>query len=379
MSLTSATGLGCTITAAIVTTIAATAWSGSSKAAGDSSAVAAAQANMYKFIAGTETKPPVSGPQAVAGKSIYIISCAQAAPACSLQTNAALEVAKTLGWNVTLVDGAFGANDGYNKGIRQAIAAHADGIILVSIDCNMVTQPLREAKSAGLKVIGQNSFPCADDPSLMTAMNYSSSTPSLAWFGQAEGVAQADYIIAKTDGKAKILSFRFVGNAFAIQITDGFNSEIARCTGCSVKDADITLSDYGTLSAFSRKVSSALLAAGDVDAVRVPFDSFITGGVGQAVVNAGKAANTLVVGSEGFEANLNLIREKRGQSAAIASDQQWIGWGSADAMNRVFAGGDPAPAGIGFKLVTADYNLPPSGDYHSAVDFKSAYKAVWGK
>jgi ribose transport system substrate-binding protein len=379
MSLTSAAGPGCTVTAAILTIIAATAWSGSSKAADHSSAVAAAEANAYKFIAGTETKPPISGPKAVAGKSIHVISCGQAVPGCSLQTNAAVQAGETLGWNVTLVDGAFDANDGYNNSIRQAIAAHADGIILVSIDCNMVTQTLREAKSAGLKVVGQNSFPCADDPSLMTPMNYSSSTPSLSSFGQAEGVAQADYIIAKTDGKAKILDFRFVDNTFAIQITNGFNSEIAKCTGCSVKDADITLSDFGTPSAFSRKVSSALLAAGDVDAVRVPFDSFITDGVGQAVVNAGKVANALVVGSGGFEANLNLIRENRGQSAAIASDQQWIGWGSADAMNRVFAGSEPAPAGIGFKLVDADYNLPPSGDYRSAVDFKSAYRAVWGK
>jgi len=379
MSPTSTAGLWHAITAAFVMTMAATAWSGSSEAADSSSVVAAARATVDKFIAGTETKPPASGPKAVAGKSIYVISCGQAVPGCSLQTNAAVDAGKTLGWNVTLVDGAFGANDGYNKGIRQAIAAHANGIILVSIDCNMVTQPLREAKSAGLKVIGQNSFPCADDPSLMTPVSYSSGTPSLASFGQAEGIAQADYIIAKTDGKAKILNFRFVDNTFAIQITKGFDSEIAKCTGCSVKPADIALSDYGTPSGFSRKVSSALLGAGDVDAVRVPFDSFITGGVGQAVVNAGKAANTLVIGSEGFEANLNLIREKRGQSAAIASDQQWIGWGSADAMNRVFAGGEPAPAGIGFKLIDADHSLPPSGDYHSAVDFKSAYKAVWGK
>jgi ribose transport system substrate-binding protein len=189
MSLTSAAGLGRTIAAAVVATMAANAWSGATKA-DDSSALAAAQANAYKFVAGTETKPPVSGPKAVAGKSIYVISCGQAVPGCSLQTNAALEAGKTLGWDVTLFDGSFGANDGFNKGIRQAIAAHANGIILVSIDCNMVTQPLREAKSAGLKVIGQNSFPCADDPSLMTAMDYSSSTPSLASYGHAEGVAR---------------------------------------------------------------------------------------------------------------------------------------------------------------------------------------------
>ncbi len=351
----------------------------SSIAADDGSVVAAAQKTVDKFIAGTETKPPASGPKAVAGKSIFVISCGQAVPGCSIQTSGAVDGGKALGWNVTLVDGAFGANDGYNKGIRQAIAAHADGIILVSIDCNRVTQPLREAKAAGLKVVGQNGFTCADDPSLMTLIVHSSATPDLASFGQAEGVAQADYIIAKSNGKAKILNFRFVDNAFATQITNGFSAEIAKCTGCSVKNGDIALSDYGTPTGFSQKVNSSLLGAGDVDAVRVPFNSFIMGGVGQAVVNAGKAGNTLVVGSEGFEANLNLIREKRGQSVAFASDQQWIGWSAADTLNRVFAGGQPAPAGIGFKLIDATHNMPASGDYHSAIDYKSAYKAVWGK
>lgn len=350
-----------------------------SVAADDGAVVAAAQKNIDKFIAGTETKPPASGPKAVTGKSVYVISCGQVIPGCSMQTNGAVEAGKILGWNVTMIDGAFGMNDGYNKGIRQAIAAHADGVILVSIDCNRVTQPLREAKAAGIKIVGQNGFTCADDPSLMALENYSVATPGLADFGQAEGSAQADYIIAKLKGKAKILNFRFVDNTFAIQITNGFSSEIAKCTGCTVKNGDIALTDYGTPTGFTQKVNSSLLGAGDVDAARVPFDSFITGGVGPAVVNAGKAASMLVVGSEGFEANLNLIREKRGQSVAFASDQQWIGWGAADAMNRVFAGGQPAPAGLGFKLIDADHNMPKSGDYHSAIDFKSAYKAVWGK
>ncbi len=348
-------------------------------AADESDVVAAAQKNVDRFIVGTDTKPPESGPKAVAGKTAYVISCGQAVPGCSMQSNGAVEAGKVLGWNVTLIDGAFGANDGYNRGIRQAIAAHADGIILVSVDCNRVTQALREAKAAGLKVVGQNGFTCADDPSLMSLMVHSTPTPDLASFGQTEGAAQADYIIAKTKGKAKILNFRFVDNTFAIQITNGFSTEIAKCGGCSVKNGDIALTDYGTPTGFAQKVNSTLLGAGDIDAVRVPFDSFITNGVGPAIVNTGKAGNTLVVGSEGFAANLNLIREKRGQSVAFASDQEWIGWGAADALNRIFAGSQPAPAGIGFKLIDADHNMPASGDYHSSIDFKSAYKAVWGK
>jgi ribose transport system substrate-binding protein len=350
-----------------------------SLAADTASVVAAAQKSVEKFTAGTETKPPASGPKAVAGKSIFVISCGQVIPGCSMQTNGAVEAGKALGWNVTLVDGNFGVNDAYNKGIRQAVAAHADGVILVSVDCNRVTQALREAKAAGVKVVGQNGFTCADDPSLMALENYSMATPDLAAFGQAEGAAQAAYIIAKRNGKSKILNFRFVDNTFAIQITNGFTTKMAECGDCVVKNGDIALSDYGTPTGFTQKVNASLLAAGDVDAVRVPFDSFITGGVGPAVVNAGKAANTLVIGSEGFEANLNLIRQKRGESVAFASDQAWIGWGAADALNRVFAGGQPAPAGIGFKLIDADHNMPASGDYHSAIDFKSVYKAVWGK
>ena len=378
MPSTSAAALRRTLTATIVVAAAATAWSSFSSGAETTTVVASARENVNKFIAGTETKPPATGPKAVPGKSIFVISCGQAVPGCSVQTNGAVEAAQALGWKVTLVDGMFGANDGFNKGIRQAIAAHADGIIAVTVDCNRVTQALREAKSAGVKVIGQNGFACADDPSLMTPINYSAATPSLALFGQAEGVAQADYIIAKTNGTAKILNFRFVDSTFAIQITNGFESGIAKCSGCAVKDADIAMSDYSTPSGFSRKASAALLGAGDTSVVRVPFDSFVTEGVGQAVVNAGKAAETLVIGTGGYDANLNLIREKRGQSAVIASDQQWVGWSAVDAMNRVFAGDQPAPGGIGFKLIDADHNLPALGNYRSAIDFRSAFKAVWG-
>ncbi len=380
MLLPSSTELRRILTMALaVPTIAATAIVWSSAASHAEDVVAAAKANMDKYIAGSEAKPPASGPKAVAGKSIFVVSCGQAVPGCSLQTNAAVEAGKTLGWKVTLVDGMFNANGAYGKGVRQAIAAHADGVIVVSIDCNIISQPLREAKAAGMKVVGQNSFTCSDDPSLMTTMNYATATPNLAAFGQAEGVAQADYIIAKTNGKAKILNFRFIDNTFAIEITKGFASEIAKCKGCEVQDTDIALSDYATPNGFSRKAETALLGSKDANVVRVPFDSFIMSGVGQAVVHAGKAGDMIVVGSEGFEANLNLIREKKGQSAAIASDQEWIGWASADTMNRTFAGAEPAPAGIGFKVVDIDHNLPASGSYKSAVDFKSAYKAVWGK
>lgn len=349
-----------------------------SNGASSDAVVAAAQQAMDQYYKGTETAPPTTGPKAGAGKNVWIISCGQAVPGCSLQSNAAKEAAQALGWKATLFDGAFGANDGYAKGIRQAIAAKADGIIIVSIDCTSVTQALNEAKAAGVKVVSQNGFPCSDT-SLVTLYQPSSEATDVSAFGQAEGKAQADWIIAKTQGKAKILNYRFIDNNFAIQINKGFTDEITKCTTCSVKNTDISLSDYSNPSVFQQKASSALLANPTITAVHVPFDSFMTGGVAQGVVTGGKTGTVAAMGSEGFAANLNLIRDKRGQAAAMASDQAWIGWAAADTMNRVFAGQPPAPAGIGFKAIDADHNLPARDqDYHTSVDFRAAYKAVWG-
>jgi ribose transport system substrate-binding protein len=348
----------------------------SSAAGGD--LVAKAKQVVDQYIKGTEGAPPSSGPKAAAGKSVWVISCGQAVPGCSIQTNAAVEAAKALGWKTTLFDGAFGANDGYNKGIRQAIAAKADGIIIVSIDCVAVTQSLQEAKTAGVKVVAQSAFGCENNPSLVTQVQPNEQDKNVGEFGYTEGVAQADYLIAKTNGTAKVLNYRFVDNNFAIQINKGFTDELKKCTGCTIANADISLADYSNPSTFARKASTALLGQTDATAVHVPFDSFITGGVGQAVVQSGRADKLLVIGSEGFEANLNLIREKKGESAAMASDQTWIGYAGADTLNRVFAGQGPAAEGIGFKLIDADNNLPASGDYHSSVDFKAAYKSVWG-
>src|SRR5207244_3512101 len=45
-------------------------------------------------------------------------------------------------------------------GIRQAIAAKADGIILWAVDCAPVKAPLQDAKKAGIPVVGWEAIDC---------------------------------------------------------------------------------------------------------------------------------------------------------------------------------------------------------------------------
>jgi ribose transport system substrate-binding protein len=47
--------------------------------------------------------------------------------------------------------------------VRSAIAAKADGIILVSIDCAAVKSPLQAARRAGIKIFGFYGIDCDDE------------------------------------------------------------------------------------------------------------------------------------------------------------------------------------------------------------------------
>jgi ribose transport system substrate-binding protein len=352
---------------------------GSNSTGSSSSILAAAQSALTKLYAGTGTIPPTSGPAAVPGKTVWVISCGQAVPGCSVQTNGAAEAARILGWKVTVFDGNFDANDAYSAGVRQAVAAGANGVILVSIDCDAVKQAVVEAKAANVVVVTQSGFGCSGT-TLTTPVTLSTANPSLAEFGQAEGRAQADWLIAHTNAQAVVLNFRFVDNTFAVQIDQGFVGEMARCQTCTVTNQDISLSDFSNPSLFQQKCSAGVLRNPNANAVHVPFDSFVTGGVGQAVVHSGRTGGVQVMGSEGFAANINLIKTHGGQSAAMASDQTWLGWAGADTLNRLFAGTPPAPEGIGFTAVDIDHNLPPDGvNFTSPVNFRTDYQAVWGR
>lgn len=338
-----------------------------------------AETSLAAFYKGKATAPPTTGPKAVKGKNVWVISCGQAVPGCSTQTNAAADAGRILGWKVHVLDGAFDANDAYDAGIRQAIAAGANGIILVSIDCGTVEASVKQAVAANIKVVTQSGFGCADAPSLTTGVDPAASTPTLASFGQNQGKGQADWIIAQTNGKAHVLNFVFVDNTFAQQINAGFLAEMQKCTSCTIATQDISLSDYSNPSLFQQKASYAVVKNPNANAIHVPFDSFVTGGVGPAVVNAGKASQIQVVAGEGFAANLILIRNHQGENAAAAYDQTWHGWAGADTLNRVFAGTGPAPEGEGIQMVDSTHNLPPAGqNYTSPVNFKADYEAVWG-
>lgn len=336
---------------------------------------------------GTYVSPPTIPAAAPEGKNVWVISCGQAAIGCSTLADSAVDAAKVAGFEVKLFDGKLGADNAYATGIRQAIAAKADGIVVGAIDCPAIKQPLAEAKAAGIPVVGQLTVDC-DDPSygsgqpLFSAIvGFDKPGESVVDYSKAEGRAKADWVIAQTQGKAVALSMRQTDGPLANAIADGFDDEMKSvCPSCTVIPLTYTLADQGS-GALPSKLSQALLSHHDVNAVMAPFDAVLIGGEAQAIQRSADGRSIAVIGGEGYPGNLALMKNDAGEDAVVFESTAWMGWGAVDSMIRLFDNMPQQPSGIGYQLFDRDHmpTTDRSGYIQPSVDYQSVYRKDWGK
>lgn len=354
----------------------ATEATGGGSTAGVAEAVAAVEAG-YK---GTERMPPSTGPTAQSGKEVWVISCIQSGGSgCAVTAKAIEEAAPALGWKIHLVDGKGDPNV-QNQAIRQAVAAKADGIIDVAIDCGSIKNSLQVAKDAEIPVVGVYAFDCDDPkiggPQMFTAsVNYG--TKNIGEYFEDWGRLRADYAIAETEGKAKVIVLPDPTFLLSQYGMDGFEAQLGeKCPECEiVGKVEIPFSDVVEGTA-GQKVETILAQQPDAD-VLVPAYDPQTQGIAQAIKASGRS-DMMVLGGEGFEPNLELIREGT-QSVAVATSVEQIAWAGADTLNRVFAGETEIPdQGAGYTIVNQEHNLPPKGqNWKDPIDYKAAFEAVW--
>jgi ribose transport system substrate-binding protein len=347
--------------------------------------LATAEARVAELKAGTATAVPTEGPKAVADKSVWIVSCSQSIDLCSDEVNEIAAAATAIGWETNIVNAEFDpvvAGDA----IRQATAAQADGIIVFGFDCPLVSQPLAEAKDAGIQTLGVVALDC-DDPALpeQTAGLF---TVDMEFDGEGEiyysnfaldyGRDKAAIAIAATKGEAKVMLLDVPDLVTVAKLTDGFEEGMAACTTCEI----VTTVDLTTLDQVNGvvegKVTAALARNPTVNTIFQSTDGLFLTGVQTAILNSGRVGELMVIGSEGFLSNLDAIRSGSGQNIAMAFDSRWEAWAAIDAMNRAFAGAEQVHGGQGYIYVDATTNMPESGAWDSTVDFRSAFKTLWG-
>jgi ribose transport system substrate-binding protein len=344
-----------------------------------------AQDFLTKAYGGTDGALPTSAPPPAKGKTVWILSCSQAAPGCAVPAGAAVQAAKTIGWQAKVLDGKFDPTV-WNKLIRSATAAKPDALVLDAVDCAAVQASLQAAKSAGIKVYGFYSFDC-NDPYTNGKPMFDGELSFSPWKGYADYIqnqvarTQAAYGIVKTGGKANVIQFYETDVAVAHHIGDGYARWISTCSGCKVWKVPFTGADLVT-GKLQAKAAAALAKYPTANVVAAPYDATILLGIGPAVATARASGRKLLLtGGEGLGPNIGLIK-KGVQDMAAGVPAAWVGWAAIDGLNRVFAGQSQVGEGIGNQAIDKAQNLPTKTPFYDgnpkSQDYRSVYRRIWG-
>ncbi len=322
--------------------------------------------------------PPSSSPPPKAGIKVTLVDIGLSVPGGAEFADAVERAAKQFDWDLHVYDAQLNPSK-FQDGIRQAIANGSQAIILFDINCPQAQQALEEARKAKITVVAAESVDCDESsppgPKLFSAeLQYAAG----GWpdFTHDVGAAQADYVIAKTDGKAKVVLLEQTDLETATFIQDGFKEELATCEGCEIVDTvKLTFADLGPK--LQEKVQQALLQHPDANALVAPYDDLMTGGAAAAVVQAGRANDLISLAGAGFKPSVDLVRNGQGQTAGYIVSVPWEGYAAVDTLNRVLNGEEPESSGIGISFFDKEHNLPDSGSAKSPVDFAAAYEKAW--
>jgi ribose transport system substrate-binding protein len=335
-----------------------------------------------ELVEGDFSPPPTEAPTPVADKDVWIISAWQQVGALAYQAERVTEAAELLGWDAKTCDGQNNANGGWSACVRQAVAAGADGLVMLSVDCAPVKQALVEARAEGVTIASYSGFDCDDpaqgggEPLFDAPATHLATEPTIAQWYTELGRRRAQVAIAATDGEARVLHVSFKGVTFGDYVAEGFREGMAECAGCEIVDTvEVAASEVPQIR---QKFESALVKAVDANVVAVDVDYFFTAGIQPALVAANRPDLT-VVGSECQLDDLGYIASGKGEQFCFGTSAGYRAYSTVDALNRAFHGEDPAPAGVGFQLVTKDDNLPAEGEqFEGPVDYVAAYREAWG-
>jgi ribose transport system substrate-binding protein len=318
---------------------------------------------------------------AVKGKHLVVITAGSAAGGAGEGVESVVDAAETIGWDVDVYDGKLTPAT-YPGLVRQAIAAGADAILLSGIDCQAVKQPLEEARAKKIVVSGIAAFDCSDpaaggsDQDLFNAkINLGPEAKTIGAWVAAYGDAQANYVVAKSKNRAKVLLVTGPEFTTLHYIDQGFRRTIRRSKRSEiVSTLDITTADF-VGNQLVPKIQAELLRHPEVNWVRSPFAYATTLGVVPAL--ASRTSSVDVMGGEGTEPEMDLLRSDK-ITATNTVSTEWESWAAVDSINSVFRGEKPVDSGFGWIMADHDHNLPPTGVPKPAIDYKAAYEKAWG-
>jgi ribose transport system substrate-binding protein len=338
--------------------------------------VAAAQANLTKYLA-----PPTSIVQSTAltsvppKKKVAFVQCAD--PSCATLATYVKDATGTLGWDLITVN-ATATDPG--AAIQQAIDAGVDYIATTGFPVALFKQQMAQAKAKGIPI-----FMCysTDVPGGPTNNLYSDCYDSTA--ANAYGKSMADFLIVHSQGTANVLVVTIPTYPILTAQVDAMRAELnSSCGGCKLSTLETTVNDLAG-GAVPQNVSSYLQAHPDVRYVFFTYNGLETA-VPTALRSAGLLSNVKLVGTQGLQAQMKEIVD--GTSLAwTALPQELSMWTMVDQMARLSVNqwslADERKAAVPpFYLVTTEQDAKAIVDlkdgWPGPSGFKDTFRKLWG-
>ena len=192
-------------------------------------AVADAKAAVAKY-AGPQTtwEGPTKAPTPEPGRKIVFLSGDEQNDISHLYGVYIKEAAQRLGWDVTVIDGK-GSPTSWLAGMNQAIALKPNGIALFA-DAASLQDPIKAGVAQGIKFVGLHAAGLpGPQPELNLFVNIQEDPREI-------GKAEADWAIADSNGKARVVVLTHNEYAIAKVKSTATKDEIEKCAGCKLLD-----------------------------------------------------------------------------------------------------------------------------------------------
>jgi ribose transport system substrate-binding protein len=330
---------------------------------------------------GVFEKPPAKVPKAVPGKDVWMMSCGQKFPVCVEVADEFKKASEALGWNFTVFD-TEGNPDKANSGIRQAIAAGADGIASIAFDCATIKGGLLAAKEAGVPVVNYVGVDCPGEP-LFTSSVHIQGSDEITKYTASRGAAAAAFTVGLMEERGleggEILAMEQKIQIHHKAYWDAWTKEIEKlCPSCEITEVEFTNEQVPNPA--NQIWKTALLAHPDAPVIAFNSDAYLESGLGADIQAADPSHEKIVCCGSGE--GLEWLRN--GVATAL---EYWPygydSWSAADELNEIFAGVKPEELpnqGGGFIFVDKEHNMPEGEDpIEVPFDYRKMREEAWKK
>jgi ribose transport system substrate-binding protein len=319
-----------------------------------------------------EWRGPTSAPKPAPGKKIVYISNDENNDASRAWGVAIKEAGAKIGWEVTIIDGKA-TPVGWINAFNQAIALNVDGII-TSADAASLQEPIQEATAKKIPIVGIHAAALPGPDAKLGLFTNIQQDP------REIGKAQADWVIADSDGKAKVVVTSH--NEFAIAETKSkaVEARLKECSGCQVLEyvsspiAEVAQRQPQFITSWVQKYGTPLYVTAVADYTldfQVP-----------ALRSAGvDTKDVKLVGADGQRSAYERIRNGEYQVVTVSEPVEMQAYQAVDEINRAIQGQPPSGFVQAPYLVTPDNVNAEGGDKNAFVptnDYKKRYLALWG-